>query len=149
QPAFGAHWPASPGSGFTQRGAVVGQPFASVPAKVPNATGTAPTTTEPASAPVGSKSVSTPALPLATRTRPVESTATPSGPEAVGITSATSFSAVSIATTVLCAASLTQARARSESTATPKGFRPTRTVVSTVRLTRPMTETDPAPKLVT
>ena len=149
QPACGAHWPVMPGSASAQRGAAAGQSFAVVAAKVPNATGTAPTTTELAVAPEGSRIDSTPELPLATRTRPSGSTATPSGPDAVGRLATTTFSAVSIATTVSCAASLTQARARSGSTATPKGFRPTLIVVRTVRLTRPMTLTEPAPKSVT
>src|SRR5262245_11564856 len=125
QPACGAHW------------------------KVPNATGTAPTTTELAVAPEGSRIDSTPELPLATRTWPSVSTATPSGPDGVGNLLTTTFCAASISTTVSCAALLTQARARPESTATPKGFRPTLIVVRTVRLTRPMTLTEPAPKSVT
>src|SRR5262245_26587576 len=128
-----------------------GQSFAAVPAKPPNETGMSPTTTEPTVAPEGSRTDSTPALPLMTRTRPVPvgSTATPSGPDAVRRTPATSFSVVSIDTTVVWAELLTHALPRSASTATPKGFRPTPMVVSKVRLTRPMTVTEPAPKLET
>src|SRR5262245_28624913 len=149
QPTRGAQRATSAGSGSSQLGAAAGQALGSVPANAPNATGRAPTTTEPAAAPDGCRMEGAPASPRATRTCPAASIVTPSGPDAVGTEPTTTFCAVSIATRVSWAALLTQARARPASTATPNGFRPTGMVVSSVRLTRPMTVTDPAPKLVT
>src|SRR5262245_27117286 len=149
QPASGAQRAASSGSTSAQVGAAAGQSFAPEPVKAPNATGTEPTTSKPAAAPEGSRKDSTPELPLAIKTRPWESIAMPSGPDSVGSSSNTEFWAVSIAITLSFAGSLTQARARSASTAIPNGLRPTRSLVRTVRLTRPMTVTEPPPKFVT